>query len=77
MILKKKTPTLFATHDLQLSEMIEKYSGLVRNYHFDIQLAEGEMNFDYKLKEGACKTFNAALLLKEIGLSFNPDELDS
>lgn len=76
MILKK-TPTLFATHDLQLSEMIEKYPGLVRNYHFDIQLAEGEMNFDYKLKEGACKTFNAALLLKEIGLSFNPDELDS
>ncbi|MBB5647951.1 MutS-related protein [Pedobacter cryoconitis] len=76
MILRK-TPTLFATHDLQLSEMIEKYSGLVRNYHFDIQLAEGEMNFDYKLKEGACKTFNAALLLKEIGLSFNPEEAEA
>ncbi|MET4139170.1 DNA mismatch repair protein MutS [Pedobacter sp. UYP1] len=76
MILKK-TPTLFATHDLQLSEMIEKYAGLVRNYHFDIQLAAGEMNFDYKLKEGACKTFNAALLLKEIGLSFNPDEAEA
>ncbi|KIO78443.1 DNA mismatch repair protein MutS [Pedobacter lusitanus] len=76
MILKA-TPTLFATHDLQLSEMIEKYAGQVRNYHFDIQLAEGEMNFDYKLKEGACKTFNAALLLKEIGLSFNPVEMDS
>ncbi|MBB6273024.1 hypothetical protein HDF26_003484 [Pedobacter cryoconitis] len=76
MILKK-TPTLFATHDLQLSEMIEKYAKEVRNYHFDIQLSEGEMNFDYKLKDGACKTFNAALLLKEIGLSFNPDESDS
>ncbi|QNK62249.1 DNA mismatch repair protein MutS [Pedobacter sp. PAMC26386] len=76
-MIHKKTPTLFATHDLQLSEMIEKYAGLVRNYHFDIQLTEGEMNFDYKLKEGACKTFNAALLLKEIGLNFNPDELDS
>ena len=70
-----KTPTLFATHDLQLSEMIDSYPGQLRNYHFDIQLAEGEMNFDYQLKYGACKTFNAALLLKEIGLSFNPEEL--
>jgi hypothetical protein len=68
------TPALFATHDLQLSEMIDNYPGEIRNYHFDIQLAAGEMNFDYKLKDGACKTFNAALLLKEIGLSFNPDE---
>ncbi|WP_158796997.1 DNA mismatch repair protein MutS [Pedobacter sp. L105] len=68
------TPTLFATHDLQLSEMIDSYSQELRNYHFDIQLTNGEMNFDYKLKYGACKTFNAALLLKEIGLEFNPDE---
>ena len=75
-MISKKSPALFATHDLQLSEMIHQYPGTLRNYHFDIQLAEGEMNFDYKLKEGACKTFNAALLLKEIGLSFNPDELN-
>jgi len=75
-MIREQTPTLFATHDLQLSEMAEGYSKELRNYHFDIQLAEGEMNFDYKLKYGACKTFNAALLLKEIGLSFNPEELN-
>jgi len=71
-MIKDHTPTLFATHDLQLSEMVDDYDMEVRNYHFDIQLAEGEMKFDYKLKHGACKTFNAALLLKEIGLSFDP-----
>jgi len=75
-MIKEHTPTLFATHDLQLSEMIAEYPNMLRNYHFDIQLAEGEMNFDYKLKHGACKTFNAALLLKEIGLSFNAEELN-
>ncbi|MET1056791.1 MAG: DNA mismatch repair protein MutS [Pedobacter sp.] len=74
-MIKEKTPTLFATHDLQLSEMTDKYPDVLRNYHFDIQLSAGEMNFDYRLKHGACKTFNAALLLKEIGLSFNPEEL--
>lgn len=64
----QKTPMLFSTHDLQLSELQSEYQIEVRNYHFDIQILEGEMNFDYQLKPGACKTFNAYLLLKEIGL---------
>ena len=68
-LIEQHTPALFATHDLQLSEMAEDYPGQLRNYHFDIQLSEGEMNFDYKLKHGACRTFNAAILLKQIGLS--------
>lgn len=65
------TPTLFATHDLQLSELKEIYPSAVNNYHFDIQIANGEMHFDYKIKSGPCKTFNAAILLKEIGLSLD------
>lgn len=63
------TPTLFATHDLQLAELKDIYETAVRNYHFDIQIDGGEMNFDYKIKQGPCTTFNAAILLKEIGLS--------
>ena len=65
------TPTLFATHDLQLSELKETYLSEVNNYHFDIQITNGEMHFDYKIKSGPCKTFNAAILLKEIGLSLD------
>ncbi len=68
-LIERGTPALFATHDLQLSEMEGSYPHQVRNYHFDIQIAEGEMNFDYKIKHGPCTTFNAALLLKEIGLT--------
>ncbi|RZL17562.1 MAG: DNA mismatch repair protein MutS, partial [Pedobacter sp.] len=70
-LISQRTPALFATHDLQLSEMEVDHTAEVRNYHFDIQLSGGEMNFDYKLKQGPCKTFNAALLLKEIGLELN------
>jgi DNA mismatch repair ATPase MutS len=62
---------LFATHDLQLSELEENYQNDVRNYHFDIQINNSEMEFDYKIKNGPCKTFNAALLLKEIGLALD------
>lgn len=70
-LIEQNTPALFATHDLQLSEMEEEQPEKILNYHFDIQIAEGEMEFDYKLKQGPCKTFNAALLLKQIGLRLN------
>jgi DNA mismatch repair ATPase MutS len=70
-LISTKTPLLFATHDLQLSELENEYQTEVRNYHFDIQITEGEMEFDYKLKIGPCKTFNAAILLKQIGLNLN------
>ena len=59
---------IVATHDLQLAELEEKYPRYIRNFYFDIQVIEGEMRFDYKLKEGECKTFNASLLLKQIGI---------
>lgn len=59
---------IVATHDLQLAELETKYPDYVRNFYFDIQIADGEMLFDYKLKEGECKTFNASLLLKQIGI---------
>jgi hypothetical protein len=72
-LISQQVPALFATHDLALSEMAEDYPGRVRNYHFDIQIAEGEMEFDYLLKLGACKTFNAAILLKQIGLSLDAE----
>jgi hypothetical protein len=70
-LISEKTPALFATHDLQLADLEDNHAESLRNFHFDIQLANGEMKFDYKLKHGACKTFNAAILLKEIGLSLN------
>jgi hypothetical protein len=59
---------IVATHDLQIAELEQKYPEYIRNYYFDIQVDGEEMNFDYKLKAGECKTFNASLLLKRIGI---------
>nr|WP_199157086.1 DNA mismatch repair protein MutS [Pedobacter sp. ASV2] len=70
-LIAEKTPALFATHDLQLADLKEKHQDTLRNFHFDIQIMDGEMKFDYKLKQGPCKTFNAAILLKEIGLTLD------
>ena len=67
-LIKIGTPTLFATHDLQLSELEHVHPNAVRNFHFDIQLVGNEMEFDYLIKQGPCTKFNAAILLKQIGL---------
>lgn len=59
---------MVATHDLQLSILEEEYVGIIKNYHFDIQVKNGEMLFDYQLKNGKCTIFNASMLLKGIGI---------
>ncbi|TDQ75165.1 MutS-related protein [Sphingobacterium yanglingense] len=59
---------MVATHDLQLASLQDEYAGVLKNYHFDIQVENGEMLFDYKLKDGKCTIFNASLLLKGIGV---------
>jgi DNA mismatch repair ATPase MutS len=74
-LVSKKAVGIVATHDLQLATLEKKYPGYVRNFYFDIQVVNGEMLFDYKLKEGECKTFNASLLLKQIGIEV--DDQDS
>ena len=67
-LIEKKGVGMVATHDLQIAELEHNYPAYIRNFYFDIQIKNGEMLFDYKIKPGACKTFNASLLLKQIGI---------
>lgn len=67
-LIEKDGKGMVATHDLQLATLEEEYVGILQNYHFDIQVKEGEMLFDYKLKDGKCTVFNASMLLKGIGI---------
>jgi DNA mismatch repair ATPase MutS len=63
---------LDATHDLQIARLEDEYPQRVRNFYFDIQVKDGEMLFDYQLKTGQCHTFNASLLLKQMGINVPP-----
>jgi DNA mismatch repair ATPase MutS len=72
-LISKKGVGLVATHDLQIAQLEEKYPQYIRNFYFDIQVKDGEMLFDYKMKHGECKTFNASLLLKRIGIDVDAD----
>ncbi|MGI4729560.1 MAG: MutS-related protein [Janthinobacterium lividum] len=68
-LVAQKTAALVATHDLQIADLADDHPEKVRNFHFDIKMQNQDMFFDYKIKDGACKTFNASILLREIGLS--------
>lgn len=67
-LISKRGVGQVATHDLQIARLEDEYPDYVRNYYFDIQVVDGEMLFDYKIKHGECKTFNASLLLQRIGI---------
>ena len=73
-LIAKKAVGMVATHDLQIAQLETKYPDYVRNFYFDIQVKDGEMLFDYKIKHGECKTFNASLLLKQIGINVEAEE---
>ncbi len=59
---------LLATHDLELAKLAEEFPAHIQNYHFDVQVANEELYFDYKLKRGICQSMNASILMKKIGI---------
>jgi hypothetical protein len=70
-LVKEGATALIATHDLRLSEISEKYAEKVKNFYFEYSTEHGELFFDYKIKEGVCKSFNASFLLASIGLKID------
>ena len=67
-LIKHKAAGIIATHDVELAKMKEDYPANILNYHFDVQVNNDELHFDYKLKEGICTSLNASILMKKIGI---------
>lgn len=55
---------LAATHDIELSYILEKQ---YENYHFEEEIKDHDVLFNYQLKEGRATTRNAIKLLEMIG----------
>ena len=74
-LLERGALGLVATHDVALSELEAEHPGLVHNVHFTDVFEDGEMRFDYKLREGVVKTSNALRLLALAGIHVPESEL--
>jgi hypothetical protein len=67
-LIKKNAAAIIATHDLELANLKEDFSENILNYHFDVQVSNDELYFDYRLKPGVCNSLNASILMKKIGI---------
>ncbi len=67
-LMQKKAAAIIATHDLELATDPGAYAAHLLNYHFDVQVNDEQLFFDYKLKPGICNSLNASLLMKQIGI---------
>ena len=56
------------THDLALAEMDSLAAGAMRNMHFQDEIVEGQMRFDFTLREGVAMKSNGVELMRLIGL---------
>ena len=66
-LLESDSYAMIATHDIKLAEL-GKEEDRIANYFFDIDYADGDLVFDYKIKEGICENFNASFLLGQLGI---------
>ena len=67
-LIKHQASGIIATHDIELARLKETYPNNILNYHFDAQVSNDELYFDYELKEGICSSINASILMKKIGI---------
>ena len=67
-LIKHNASGIIATHDVELAKMKEEYPANILNHHFDVQVNNDELYFDYRLKEGICSSMNASILMKKIGI---------
>ncbi len=63
---------VIATHDLSLCQVAET-EPRVANWHFDAEIRQGELYFDYRLKPGVCHSMNASFLLRKMGIVEDPE----
>ncbi|WP_027376878.1 MutS-related protein [Kaistella palustris] len=67
-----KSQTLFscliATHDLELTKIEKKFQSKIKNYCFELENINGELQTDYKLQHGVTKSMNAIYLMRKFGI---------
>jgi DNA mismatch repair ATPase MutS len=59
---------LVTTHDLALTEIADALSGKLKNVHFQEEIEQGVMRFDYRLRPGIVEKSNGLELMRMMGL---------
>ena len=64
---------VISTHDIELAELEERIDS-VSNFSFHSEIHDQNIDFDYKIKRGACPSFNAHKLMELMGIRFQEEK---
>ena len=67
-LIKKGAIGLISTHDLALTDVAGLEPGAIENVHFQDELVDGKLKFDFKLRAGVVTKSNGIELMRSIGL---------
>ncbi|MFK7934984.1 MAG: hypothetical protein AB8G22_15850 [Saprospiraceae bacterium] len=67
-LIKSEGSGIIATHDLELGALAANYGGAIENLRIEVTIRDGKLDFDYKIKKGVSESFNATLLMQQMGI---------
>ncbi len=67
-LIKHQGAGLISTHDLALGELANQHPDSIENVCFEVEVVDDQLIFDYQLRPGVSKSFNATQLMKNIGI---------
>ena len=68
-LLERGAIGLISTHDLAISDGLNLAPGALRNVHFQDELSDGKLKFDFQLQDGIVTKSNGVELMRAIGLN--------
>ncbi len=75
-LIESPSAGLIATHDLELGKLEGEFPGQVENWRLEVEIEEGDLHFDYRLKRGISQSFNASILMRKMGIRFGEKPAD-
>jgi DNA mismatch repair ATPase MutS len=67
-LVKRGALGLVTTHDLALAQIADELGESAANVHFEDQVSNGAIRFDYRMRPGVVTRGNALALMRAIGL---------
>ena len=64
---------LVTTHDLALAEIADAAGPAAANVHFEDEIRDGKIAFDYRMRPGVVRKSNALALMRAVGLDVGVD----
>jgi DNA mismatch repair ATPase MutS len=67
-LVKRGAIGLVTTHDLALTELVDRLGPAAANVHFEDRIEDGKMVFDYRMRPGIVEHSNALALMRALGV---------